>query len=224
VVEYDIDKDEPVRNNQGFMNPVKKGETGLLITEINPKQPFEGYTDPEATAKKILTDVFASGDRWFNSGDMVINQGFKHIAFADRLGDTFRWKGENVATTEVEAVANEYPGVEHSVAYGVEIPGTDGRAGMAALTLKNINDFDEAAFSRHLHEKLPAYAVPIFIRIREQEEVTGTLKYRKVELKKEHYDLAQVDEPLFVMLPQQQHFIPLDNQTLTNIQQQSLRF
>jgi fatty-acyl-CoA synthase/citronellyl-CoA synthetase len=224
VVAYDIDKDAPIRNAKGFMKPVKKGETGLLITEINLKQPFEGYTDPDATAKKVLTDVFASGDRWFNSGDMVINQGFKHIAFADRLGDTFRWKGENVATTEVEAVANEYPGVEHSVAYGVEIPGTDGRAGMAALTLKNINDFDETAFSRHLHEKLPAYAVPIFIRIREQEEVTGTFKYRKVELKKEHYDLAQVDEPLFVMLPQQQHFVALDNQTLNNIQQQALRF
>jgi fatty-acyl-CoA synthase/citronellyl-CoA synthetase len=155
---------------------------------------------------------------------MVINQGFKHIAFADRLGDTFRWKGENVATTEVEAVANEYPGIEHSVAYGVEIPGTDGRAGMAALTLKDINNFDAAAFSRHLHEKLPAYAVPIFIRILEQEEITGTFKYRKVELKKEHYDLKQVDDALFVMSPEKQQFIPLDSDILISIQQQKLRF
>jgi len=224
IVNYDIETDEPVRNQDGYMNPVKKGDTGLLITEINPKQPFEGYTDKEASEKKILKNVFKQGDSWFNTGDMVINQGFKHIAFADRLGDTFRWKGENVATTEVEAVTNEFPCVEHSVAYGVEIPGTDGRAGMAALTLKDINDFDSAAFSRHLHEKLPAYAVPIFIRICQQEEITGTFKYRKVELKKEHYDLNQVDEPIFVMLPEQAQFMPLDNKIMDQIQQKTLRF
>lgn len=224
IVEYDIENDQPVRNAQGFMNPVLKGGSGLLITEINDKQPFEGYTDKDATAKKILTDVFEKGDTWFNSGDMVINQGFKHIAFADRLGDTFRWKGENVATTEVEAVANEFPGVEHSVAYGVEIPGTDGRAGMSALTLKNINDFDAAAFSRHLIEKLPAYAVPVFVRLIEQEEITGTFKYRKVELKKEHYDLNQVDDPIFVMLPGSSEFITLNAELSTQIKQKSLRF
>lgn len=224
IVEYDIESDQPVRHDNGFMNPIKKGGIGLLITEINPKQPFEGYTDKEASQKKILRDVFKQGDRWFNSGDMVINQGFKHIAFADRLGDTFRWKGENVATTEVEAVANEFAGVEHCVAYGVEIPGTDGRAGMVALTLKNINDFDERAFSHLLHEKLPSYAVPLFIRIREQEEITGTFKYRKVELKKEHYDLDLVEEPIFVMLPEQSHFVRLDASIADQINQQTLRF
>jgi fatty-acyl-CoA synthase/citronellyl-CoA synthetase len=224
VVAYDIEADEAVRNPQGYMQAVKKGETGLLITEINSKQPFEGYTDKDASEKKILKDVFKPGDRWFNTGDMVINQGFKHIAFADRLGDTFRWKGENVATTEVEAAANDYPGVEHCIAYGVEIPGTDGRAGMAALTLKDINDFDIAAFSQHLRDKLPVYAVPIFLRISTQEDVTGTFKYRKVELKKEHYDLAQVNEPLFVMLPGQAQSVPLTAQIASQIQQQAFRF
>lgn len=224
IVEYDIENDVPTRNSDGYMNPVAKNGTGLLITAINDRQPFEGYTDKEASAKKILRDVFKQGDSWFDTGDMVINQGFKHIAFADRLGDTFRWKGENVATTEVEAVANEFPGVEHSVAYGVEIPGTDGRAGMAALTLKNINEFDTAAFSRHLCEKLPAYAVPVFVRIREQEEITGTFKYRKVELKNENYDLNQVSEPVFVMLPRSSEFTPLDADTMAQIQNQALRF
>jgi fatty-acyl-CoA synthase/citronellyl-CoA synthetase len=224
IVEYDIEVDEPIRGNDGFMIPVLKNGTGLLITEINDKQPFEGYTDEEATAKKILRDVFVKGDQWFNSGDMVINQGFKHIAFADRLGDTFRWKGENVATTEVEAVANEFDGVEHSVAYGVEIPGTDGRAGMAALTLKNLNEFDAAAFSEHLTAKLPAYAVPVFIRLIEQEEVTGTFKYRKVELKNENYDLEQVSDPVFVMLSGNSQFVPLDADIQTQINQQTLRF
>lgn len=224
VVNYDIEADEPVRNQNGYMNPVRRGETGLLITEINPKQPFEGYTDKKASEKKVLKNVFKQGDSWFNSGDMVINQGFKHIAFADRLGDTYRWKGENVATTEVEAVANEFLGVEHCVAYGVEIPGTDGRAGMAALTLKDINDFDSTAFSRHLREKLPAYAVPIFIRICQQEEITGTFKYRKVELKKEHYDLNQIDEPIFVMLPEETQFMALDSNIADKIRQKKLRF
>ena len=124
----------------------------------------------------------------------------------------------------MEAVANEFPGVEHSVAYGVEIPGTDGRAGMAALTLKNINDFDAAAFSRHLNEKLPAYAIPVFVRIREQEEITGTFKYRKVELKDENYDLNKVEEPILVKLPSESHFIALDAPLLTKIQEQSVRF
>ena len=224
IVEYDIENDKPNRDKDGFMKPVLKGGTGLLITAINDKQPFEGYTDKNATAKKILENVFEKGDKWFNSGDMVINQGYKHIAFADRLGDTFRWKGENVATTEVEAVANEFLGVEHSVVYGVEIPGTDGRAGMAALTLKNIQTFDKDAFIRHLNEKLPAYAIPVFVRIREQEEITGTFKYRKVELKKEHYDLNQVNEPIFVKLPNETHFVYLDAPLLNQIQQQSVRF
>lgn len=224
IVKYDIELDEPVRNSDGFMTPIGKGETGLLITEINEKQPFEGYTDQEATDKKILKDVFVKGDRWFNSGDMVINQGFKHIAFGDRLGDTFRWKGENVATTEVEAVANNFPGVEHSVAYGVEIPGTDGRAGMAALTLKNTDEFDATAFSRHITEKLPAYAVPVFVRLIEQQEITGTFKYRKVELKKESYDLTQVSDPLFVMPSGSSEFVPLDPELESQIKQQTLRF
>lgn len=224
IVQYDIENDQPILDDKGFMIPVKKGATGLLITQINDKQPFEGYTDPEATDKKILRGVFKQTDHWFNTGDMVINQGYKHIAFADRLGDTFRWKGENVATTEVEEVANGFPGVEHSVAYGVEIVGTDGRAGMAALTLKNLKEFDVAAFSRHINEKLPAYAVPVFVRIREQEDITGTFKYRKVELKKEHYDLNQVNEPIFVMLPKQDSFIPFGQDLAKQIKLKKIRF
>ncbi|KZZ46388.1 MAG: long-chain-acyl-CoA synthetase [Saccharospirillaceae bacterium] len=200
IVEYDIEQDAPVRNNKNYMNPVKAGSTGLLITEVNDKQPFEGYTDEEATNKKLFRDVFKKGDCWFNTGDMVLNQGYGHIAFADRLGDTFRWKGENVATTEVESVLMDYPDIEHAVAYGVEVPYTDGRAGMAALTLNTSADkVNWGAVTRHLREKLPTYAIPLFLRIREQEEITGTFKYRKVELKKEAYHLDQVSEPVLVL-------------------------
>lgn len=226
IVAYDIEQDAPIRNERGFMHPIKKNGTGLLITEINAKQPFEGYTDEEASNKKILRDVFKKGDSWFNTGDMVINQGFKHIAFADRLGDTFRWKGENVATTEVEAVAAEYPGVEHAIAYGVEIPKTDGRAGMAALIMKpeSIADFDYGAFTRHLREKLPAYAIPVFIRIKQQEEITGTFKYRKVELKKEAYDLAQVSDPIYLLANGSDRYSQLDQTTQGQIAASQLSF
>lgn len=209
IVAYDIENDEPVRNNKGFMVPVKKGGTGLLITEVNDKQPFEGYTDEEATNKKLFRNVFKKGDCWFNTGDLVLNQGFKHVAFADRLGDTFRWKGENVATTEVESILMEYPDIEHAVVYGVEIPHADGRAGMAALTLKPGSTPDWGALTRHLREKLPAYAIPLFLRIQEQEEVTGTFKYRKVELKNEAYHLQKVSVPVLVLPPKENTFQPL---------------
>lgn len=210
IVEYDIEEDAPVRNHKHFMNPVKKGHTGLLITEVNDKQPFEGYTDQEASNKKLLRDVFKQGDCWFNTGDMVLNQGYGHIAFADRLGDTFRWKGENVATTEVESVLMEYPDVEHAVAYGVEIPMTDGRAGMAAITLnKSADAVNWGAITRHLREKLPAYAIPLFLRIRAQEEITGTFKYRKVELKEEAYHLDQLTEQVMVLTQKAPRYEPL---------------
>ncbi len=199
IVAYNIEEDKPVRDAKGFMQPIKKGQVGLLITEINDKQPFDGYTDEEASNKKVFRNVFKQGDAWFNTGDLVLNQGFKHVAFADRLGDTFRWKGENVATTEVESMLMEFPGIEHAVAYGVEVPHTDGRAGMAAITLKTGTILNWAALTAHLREKLPVYAIPIFLRIREQEEITGTFKYRKVELKEEGYHLAKVSEPLYVL-------------------------
>ena len=209
IVRYDIDLDEPLRNEKGFMLPVSKGSTGLLITEVNDKQPFEGYTDQDATRKKLFRNVFRQGDCWFNTGDLVLNQGFRHVAFADRLGDTFRWKGENVATTEVESILMEHPDIEHAVVYGVEVPHTDGRAGMAALTLRHGSDIDWAALTRHLHDKLPAYAIPLFLRLRAQEEITGTFKYRKVELKEEAYHLDKVTEPVMVLLSRQDTYEPL---------------
>ena len=203
IVAYDIENDEPLRNKKGFMVPVKKGGTGLLITEVNDKQPFDGYTDEDASQKKLFRNVFKKGDCWFNTGDLVLNQGFKHVAFADRLGDTFRWKGENVATTEVESILMEFDDIEHAVVYGVEIPHTDGRAGMAAVTLKPGATPDWGALTRHLREKLPAYAIPLFLRLRAEEEVTGTFKYRKVELKNEAYHLDKVSEPVLVLVGKQ---------------------
>ncbi len=213
VVQYDIEQDEPVRNKLGFIVPVNPGESGLLITKLTNAAPFEGYTDGSANKKKLLSNVFNAGDSYFNSGDLVLKQGYRHIAFVDRLGDTFRWKGENVATTEVEAITNEFSAVEQSVVYGVQIPNADGRAGMAALTLKDsIEEFDLQAFTKLLKQKLPAYAVPLFLRIKTQHEITGTFKVRKVELKNEAYHLAQVNEPVYVLLPKSDCYQPLDSE------------
>ncbi len=215
IVKYDIEEDEPLRDAKGFMIPVKAGDSGLLITEVNDKQPFEGYTDEDATNSKLLRNVFKKDDCWFNTGDLVNNQGYKHVSFADRLGDTFRWKGENVATTEVESILMELDSIEHAVVYGVQIPHTDGRAGMATITPSvELDKFDWAELTRHVREKMPAYEIPVFIRVREQQEVTGTFKYRKVELKKEAYHLDQVgDEPIYVIVGKDGEYTELTSET-----------
>lgn len=201
IVQYDIEADEPVRNSAGHMCKVAKGESGLLLTEITERFNFEGYTDASASQEKLYRNVFKKGDCWFNTGDLVRDQGFKHIQFVDRLGDTFRWKGENVATTEVEAAINAWPQVEQSVVYGVEVPHSDGRAGMAAITPNCANDaFDLAGFAAHVQANLPAYALPLFIRLKTSQEITGTFKLRKVDLKKQSFDPQTCKDPVYVLI------------------------
>lgn len=213
VIKYDIEQDTPILNDDGFMIPVDKGETGLLIAEVTERSPYEGYTNAKANQSKVLQSVFKTGDTYFNSGDLVQKQGYKHVAFIDRLGDTFRWKGENVATTEVEEVANQFPQIEHSVVYGVQIPNTDGRAGMAAITLSTpLDQFDTKTFTDHVKNKLPNYAVPIFIRIRPQQEITGTFKYKKGTLKNDGFDYESFNEPVFVLLPGASYYQRIDSQ------------
>ncbi|MBF6620057.1 MAG: long-chain-acyl-CoA synthetase [Patulibacter sp.] len=198
----------PERGPDGFGRRVKPGEVGLLVTKITNRVPFDGYTDAKATESKILRDLLKTGDQWFNTGDLVLNQGFKHIAFADRLGDTFRWKGENVATTEVEAALLRHPAVEDAVAFGVEIPDTDGRAGMVALKLRADAEFDGQDVAQHVLDTLPAYAVPLFVRLIEEVEQTSTFKSRKVELRNEAYSPEQVSDPLFVLGGRDAGYIP----------------
>ena len=218
VVKYDIEKDAPVTNEQGFMIPVEKGETGLLIGEVTIRSPYEGYTNKDANKGKVLENVFKTGDSYFHSGDLVQKQGYGHVAFVDRLGDTFRWKGENVATTEVEEVANQFEQVTESVVYGVQIPNTDGRAGMAAITLNTeLNNFDMKSFTSHVKDKLPSYAVPIFIRVRQEQEITGTFKHKKSTLKEEGFDLSLIDEPLFVYKSKSNEYQPVTKDWLEEL-------
>ncbi|MFC5285473.1 AMP-binding protein [Actinokineospora guangxiensis] len=186
VVEYDGDS---ARRVGGRLRKVKTGEVGLLLTKVTDRAPFDGYTDAEATEKKLVRDAFADGDCWFDTGDLVRAQGFKHVAFVDRLGDTFRWKGENVATTEVEAAVDEHADVDQSVVYGVAVPGADGKAGMAAVKLREGADFDGTGMAEHLRGRLPGYAVPLFVRVIDAVEQTSTFKSRKVDLRAEGYEV-----------------------------------
>ena len=222
VVDFDAESERPVRSGKHeYMTKVGKGSVGLLITEVTDSAPFDGYTDRQASEAKLLRDVFKKGDSWVNTGDLVRDQGLRHIQFVDRIGDTFRWKGENVATTEVEAALNRFPAVTQAVVYGVQVPGADGRAGMAALSSDAA--FDGAALARHLQETLPAYAVPVFIRLRAEQELTGTFKFRKVDLKKRGFDPAQIAEPLYVLLDRSRGYEPLTPEIYARIGKGELR-
>ena len=222
IVEFDAEAEQPVRDRNGFMKKVAKGGIGLLVSEISESSPFDGYTDKKASEAKLFRNAFKKGDCWFNSGDLVRDQGFRHIQFIDRVGDTFRWKGENVATTEVEAALNRHPEVEQAVAYGVQVTGADGRAGMAALTWKG-RALDGAALARYLCRELPAYAVPLFIRLRAEQEVTGTFKFRKVELKLQAFDPAAISDPLYVLLDRERGYEPLTSEIHRRIHKGDLR-
>lgn len=219
LVEYDKEKEEPVRGRDGFMKKVDKGGQGLLIAEISDKAPLDGYTDPAKTSKVIMTDVFKKGDRWFNTGDMLRDIGFGHAQFVDRLGDTFRWKGENVSTTEVENITSNHAQISEAVVYGVEIPGTNGRAGMASITpAVPLEEVDFKDLVRHLKAELPLYAIPLFLRIKQQMETTGTFKYQKSNLKEQGYDPSKTNgEQTFALLPGSDEYVLITDELLAEI-------
>lgn len=226
IVKYDLEEEKPLRGQNGFMQKVKTGERGLLIGEITEKNPLPGYTSRDATEAAILRDVFRNGDEWFNTGDLVRDIGFKHIRFVDRVGDTFRWKGENVSTTEVEKVVHTFPQVKISAAYGVILPGTEGRAGMAAVIPeeKNQKDFDLIGLAGYFKKNLPFYAVPLFIRISTGFQYTATHKIKKNSLKTEGFNPEKISDPLYVLLPEEAEYIPLTETIYTGILSGKFRF
>ena len=208
LVKYDIEGDEIVLDADGHCIRVEPGEAGLLLGHINEQAVFEGYTDKEATEKKVLRNAFKDGDAWFNSGDLIreidvgYTMGYTHYQFVDRVGDTYRWKSENVSTNEVGEIINGHDQVQFCNVYGVEVPNADGRAGMAALVLnEGLNELDIDDFSAFVTKELPAYARPVFLRIQTDIDVTGTFKMVKGDLRKEGYDLDQVTDALYVLQP-----------------------
>ncbi|QZT61596.1 long-chain-acyl-CoA synthetase FadD6 [Mycolicibacterium austroafricanum] len=216
-VEYDENTGEPVRDEQGRVRKVKKGEPGLLLSKVSNYQPFDGYTDKKESEKKLVRDAFKEGDVWFNTGDLMRAQGLGHAAFTDRLGDTFRWKGENVATTEVEAAVSTHHQIEECTVFGVEVPDTGGRAGMVAIQLKEGHELDGQSLAEAVFEKLPSYAVPLFVRVVQELAHTSTFKSQKGDLRKEGYggssgeggdDDVKIDDPLYVLSGREEGYVP----------------
>ena len=227
IIEFDKENNQPVKDDKGWCKKVKKGEVGLLVGKITRRSPFDGYTDPEKNKAVIMKDVFKHGDAYFNTGDLVRDIGFRHAQFVDRLGDTFRWKGENVSTSEVENAVSEYEKIAEAVVYGVEIPHTNGRAGMAAITLSDgaeLTAQDLKQMANEFKKCLPAYAVPVFLRIQAQVETTGTFKYQKNKLKEQAFDPNKTDERLLVLLPNATEYCDLTAEIFSNIQAYKYRF
>lgn len=216
LVKYDIENDEIVLDEDGKVIEVEPGEAGLMLGQIDDRYKFDGYKNADATNDKILTDLRKPGDRWFNTGDLIrtIDVGFAmglpHYQFVDRVGDTFRWRAENVSTNEVGEILNACDQVEISNVYGVDIPGAEGKAGMAAITLTPGQQFNAAEFTEFVDRELPAFARPVFVRIEQEQDTTGTFKLFKGKLKQQAYHLDQVDEPIYVRQPKSPQYELLD--------------
>jgi fatty-acyl-CoA synthase len=222
LVRFDLEADEHPRDARGFCIECGPGEAGELIAQIpaNPSSAvgrFEGYTSEQATQEKILRGVFQAGDAWFRSGDLLRQDEEGFFYFVDRIGDTFRWKGENVSTQEVAELLGRFPGVEMANVYGVEIAGADGRAGMAALLLRDPERLDGSELYRHASESLPSYAVPVFVRLLREVDVTSTFKLRKVTLQEEGYDVARVEDPIYFRDDAAKCYTPLSPELLAEI-------
>ncbi|XP_042351485.1 very long-chain acyl-CoA synthetase-like [Plectropomus leopardus] len=210
LIKFDVDKGMPLRNASGFCIEAAKGEPGLLVTEISMSAPFAGYVgDLQQTEKKRLRDVFKKGDLYFNTGDLLRIDEDNFIYFHDRVGDTFRWKGENVATTEVADIISMVDCIKEANVYGVTVPGQEGRCGMAAVTLRDGQRFDSAAVCKHVENFLPAYARPRFLRIQESMDVTGTFKHTKAKLVEEGFNPNLISEPLYFLDDKVMDYIPL---------------
>ncbi|XP_053221095.1 long-chain fatty acid transport protein 2 isoform X1 [Podarcis raffonei] len=218
LIKYDVEKDEPFRNEDGYCIKVPKGEVGLLVCKITRFAPFSGYVGAKSqTEKKKLRDVFQKGDLYFNSGDLLMIDHNNFIYFHDRVGDTFRWKGENVATTEVADILGLINFIQEANVYGVPIPGHEGRIGMASIRLTDGCEFDGGQLYKHVVDYLPAYARPCFVRIQDAIEVTGTFKHRKVQLAQEGFDPAAIKDTLYFLNDKEKTYVPLTEDIYNSI-------
>jgi len=214
LVKFDAVTGEPARDADGFCIRAATNEAGEAIGRIAKDSSraggeFEGYTDAEASKRKVLRDVFERGDAWFRTGDLMRMDANAFFYFVDRIGDTFRWKGENVAASEVAAAITAFPGVKQASVYGVRVPGTEGAAGMAAIVADG--DLDLAEFSRHLSRELPPYARPLFLRITDRIAATTTFKYVRSDLAREGFDPAATSDAIYFDDPAKKIFVRLDD-------------
>jgi fatty-acyl-CoA synthase len=213
LLRFDIERGEPLRNSFGFCERCGDDEPGEAVG-LMPRSAairggrFEGYADAEATRRKILRGVFAADDAWYRTGDLMRRDARGFYYFVDRIGETYRWKGENVSTAEVLSALSVSRGVVDGVVYGLQVPGTDGRAGTAALIVNE--EFDLAEFHTEVARRLPSYARPVFLRLLSSIEATGTFKPRKQDLVRDGFDPALIKDPLFFDDARSQRYVPLD--------------
>lgn len=210
IIKVDEDTEEFIRGDDGLCKRCKPEEVGMAMVKIEYNENYALYKNRESTMKKILFDVIEKGDAFLKSGDLVKLHEDNWVSFADRVGDTFRWKGENVATLEVESILNKFPSIEICNVFGVAISNYDGKAGMAAIKLNIEYEFHPDQFSSFVCDNLPDYSIPIFLRIKDELEFTGTHKLRKVNLRKEGFDLEEVKDPLYFWDGQEKKYIPFD--------------
>lgn len=224
LIRIDEDTGKPIRDKNGLCVCVKPGETGEFVGKItaDPARAFDGYANKEATKKKIIYDVFRKGDCAFASGDLLTMDLFGYIYFKDRCGDTFRWKGENISTTELEAVISDTIQLADCIVYGVEVPGCEGKAGMAAI-LDNDRTVDVNDLLKKLRQKVPIFSIPVFIRLVDQLELTSTHKLHKVTYRKQGFDPQLVKDPLYFFDSKNFTYIPLDQQLYNQIIENKIR-
>jgi fatty-acyl-CoA synthase len=227
LVVLDVENGEPARDARGFCIRCATNEPGEALGRVvdDPSRigsRFEGYSNPEASERRILRDVFEPGDMWVRTGDLMRKDERGYFYFVDRIGDTFRWKGENVATTEVAEAICAFPGVQHASVYGVPIPGAEGRAGMA--TLVTGDEFNLPALRGHLISRLPSYARPLFLRIRKSMDLTGTFKYSKTDLVRQGFNPASSDDVVHFDDPKARAFTKLEQAQYEQIQSGGIRF
>jgi fatty-acyl-CoA synthase len=213
LLRFDTERSEPLRNAEGLCEACETNEVGEAVGLISAADQqrggrFEGYADAAASERKVLRNVFESGDAWYRTGDLMRRDEKGFYYFVDRVGETFRWKGENVSTVEVWSILAALPGVLEGVVYGVQVPATDGRAGMAALVVAYT--FDLAMFHRAVAERLPSYARPVFVRLLPELEATGTFKPNKQQLMRDGFDPTHIGDPLYVDDPRSQAYVPID--------------
>uniref|UniRef100_A0A3B3ZT79 long-chain-fatty-acid--CoA ligase n=1 Tax=Periophthalmus magnuspinnatus TaxID=409849 RepID=A0A3B3ZT79_9GOBI len=224
LIKFDVEKEEPIRNSEGLCVKAARGEIGLLVGKVTKRSPFVGYAaNKTQTEKKRLRDVMKKGDLYFNTGDLMLIDSENFVYFMDRVGDTFRWKGENVATSEVGDILTTANSILEANVYGVKVEGHEGRIGMAAVTLKEGEDFDCADAYKQVVNYLPAYARPRFIRIQPCLEVTGTFKMKKVKLVEEGFNPANISDPLYFLDTDKKTYVPLTEKIYNAIMSREIK-
>jgi fatty-acyl-CoA synthase len=226
LIRCDEDSTEPIRNAQGLCCPCPTNEVGEAIAELradsaNPATQFEGYTDREASSRKILRNVLAAGDRWYRTGDLMRQDAAGYFYFVDRLGDTYRWKGENVATSQVAECLRGFAGITDAVVYGVKVPGTEGRAGMAVLEVSG--EIDLQGLRRYVGAHLPPYARPLFVRVARKIPVTATHKPRKGDLLRDGFDPDSTDDRIYFDDSELEAYVLVNDELFQRVQSGRIR-